>query len=273
MTGTVGAPPGLSSPGPSPSNGANAEMDARQISAKIAQQVQTLLQQARVSSEQKVTAELKLLHNVMQEMDLRLDTLNKQLDEVPQASKESLEQAAVVAALAKVEQQWGKELGKLKGELQQTIFAHNHNADLMKHQKETLDRIRQEIDSRSAPHPEKVKAAQAQVATLEHVAEGMQKKKLDLLLQRVSALEAKLTSFWTGPGYATPAVPPAPATPPPAAPPAAAVPSAAPSAAPVRSGPPGLDVYAPANEGEDEDEDELQAVIGKALAAATRVGN
>ena len=42
-------------------------------------------------------------------MDLRLDTLNKQLDEVPQASKESLEQAAVVAALAKVEQQWGKE--------------------------------------------------------------------------------------------------------------------------------------------------------------------
>ena len=45
MTGTVGAPPGLSSPGPSPSNGANAEMDARQISAKIAQQVQTLLQQ------------------------------------------------------------------------------------------------------------------------------------------------------------------------------------------------------------------------------------
>ena len=41
----------------------------------------------------------------------------------------------------------------------------------MKHQKETLDRIRQEIDSRSAPHPEKVKAAQAQVATLEHVAE------------------------------------------------------------------------------------------------------
>ena len=90
----------------------------------------------------------------------------------------------------------------------------------------------------------------------------MQKKKLDLLLQRVSALEAKLTSFWTGPGYATPAVPPAPATPPPAAPPAAAVPSAAPSAAPVRSGPPGLDVYAPANEGEDEDQEIAGATKG-----------
>ncbi|CAE7476184.1 unnamed protein product, partial [Symbiodinium necroappetens] len=140
----------------------------QEISNKIGQQVQTLLLQAKKESEQKVTAELKLLHHAMQEMDSRLDGLVKQLDDMQvQPNQEALEQAAVVQALAKVEQQWGKELGKLKGELHQTIFAHNHNADLMKYQKETLDKIRQEIDSRNNSNPDKIRAAKAQVAKIE----------------------------------------------------------------------------------------------------------
>ncbi|CAE7507720.1 unnamed protein product [Symbiodinium sp. CCMP2592] len=152
MTGTVPAPPGLA-PNPSlglPSaalnGGARSEdvtTDVKQeISNKIGQQVQTLLLQAKKESEQKVTAELKLLHHAMQEMDSRLDGLVKQLDDMQvQPNQEALEQAAVVQALAKVEQQWGKacpyfyeamplmfvceahreELGKLKGELHQLM--------------------------------------------------------------------------------------------------------------------------------------------------------
>mmetsp|Transcript_26159 Transcript_26159/g.49118 ORF Transcript_26159/g.49118 Transcript_26159/m.49118 type:complete len:320 (-) Transcript_26159:328-1287(-) len=203
MAGTLGAPPGLA-PAPSlgmPAAGLNGgprpESDVtdvkQEISNRISQQVQTLLLQAKKESEQKVTAELKLLHNVMQEMDARLDNLIKQLDETQVPPKtEALEQGAVVQALAKVEQQWGKELGKLKGELHQTIFAHNHNADLMKYQKETLDKIRQEIDARGNANPEKIKAAKAQVAKIETMSKGAQKQKLDPLLQRMAVLEQKI---------------------------------------------------------------------------------
>ncbi|CAE7213725.1 Rpn3 [Symbiodinium sp. KB8] len=185
MTGTVPAPPGLAPaptlglPSAALNGGARSEdvtTDVKQeISNKIGQQVQTLLLQAKKESEQKVTAELKLLHHAMQEMDSRLDGLVKQLDDMQvQPNQEALEQAAVVQALAKVEQQWGKELGKLKGELHQTIFAHNHNADLMKYQKETLDKIRQEIDSRNNSNPDKIRAAKAQVAKIETMSKAAQ---------------------------------------------------------------------------------------------------
>ncbi|CAE7390470.1 unnamed protein product [Symbiodinium sp. CCMP2456] len=223
MTGTVPAPPGL---GPAPTlglpsaalnGGARSEdvtpTDVKQeISNKIGQQVQTLLLQAKKESEQKVTAELKLLHHAMQEMDSRLDGLVKQLDDMQvQPNQEALEQAAVVQALAKVEQQWGKELGKLKGELHQTIFAHNHNADLMKYQKETLDKIRQEIDSRSTSNPDKIRAAKAQVAKIETMSKGAQRQKLDPLLMRMSALEQKIFRWMQSGGPAAaakyPAVP------------------------------------------------------------------
>jgi len=223
MTGTVPAPPGLAPaptlglPSAALNGGARSEdvtTDVKQeISNKIGQQVQTLLLQAKKESEQKVTAELKLLHHAMQEMDSRLDGLVKQLDDMQvQPNQEALEQAAVVQALAKVEQQWGKELGKLKGELHQTIFAHNHNADLMKYQKETLDKIRQEIDSRNNSNPDKIRAAKAQVAKIETMSKGAQRQKLDPLLTRMSALEQKIFRWMQsgGPAAATakyPAVP------------------------------------------------------------------
>eukprot|EP00931_Biecheleriopsis_adriatica_P086042 TRINITY_DN6077_c0_g2_i1.p1 TRINITY_DN6077_c0_g2~~TRINITY_DN6077_c0_g2_i1.p1 ORF type:complete len:320 (+),score=110.93 TRINITY_DN6077_c0_g2_i1:104-1063(+) len=213
----AGAPPGLSpAPGLAPppgalmgANGCSGAEEAggpdlrQEVSAKIAAQVQSLLLQAKKESEQKVTAELKLLHSVMQEMDARLDNITKQLDELPQQSRpaEAMEQAAVVQALAKVEQQWGKELRKLKGELHQTIFAHNHNADLMRHQKETLDNICKEIGahSNSDAASAKVQVAKEQLAKVQNLQKGaLKQKKLEPLVQRMAALEQKIaaTASW-----------------------------------------------------------------------------
>merc|ERR1719389_806897 len=79
-------------------------------------------------------------------MDVRIDALIKQLDEIDEAPEQAVEPQTVAQALAKLEQQWGKELGKLKQELHQTIYAHNHNADLMKHQKDALDNIRNDLE-------------------------------------------------------------------------------------------------------------------------------
>eukprot|EP00441_Pelagodinium_beii_P038626 CAMPEP_0197636380 /NCGR_PEP_ID=MMETSP1338-20131121/11906_1 /TAXON_ID=43686 ORGANISM="Pelagodinium beii, Strain RCC1491" /NCGR_SAMPLE_ID=MMETSP1338 /ASSEMBLY_ACC=CAM_ASM_000754 /LENGTH=285 /DNA_ID=CAMNT_0043208597 /DNA_START=31 /DNA_END=884 /DNA_ORIENTATION=- len=214
----MAAPPGLASPGPRPPfnppsppgaiNGGEAEDQAlrdlrAEVSAPIRNKVQALLAQAKRESETKVTAELRILHSAIGEMDSRLDLLVKQLDEVQNsgttsAKGEALEQASVIQALAKVEQWWGKELGKLKTELHQTIYAHNHNADLMKHQKETLDQIRNEIDVRATPKPERIKAAKEKLQKIDALQKaGPQKqKRLEPLMQRMAALEQKVVAAW-----------------------------------------------------------------------------
>lgn len=206
----AGGPPGLSSPGsPLGADGGSLfgeePIDVKQeLLTKIGGQVQKLLAQAKTESEAKVKAELRILHTAMQDLDARLDGMLNQLEELnstPTTAEAPLEQASIVQALAKVEQQWGKELNKLKGELHQTIFAHNHNADLMKHQKETLDQIRTEIDSRSAPVPEKLKAAKAQLLKIEQLHKAQQRqRRFEPILQRMAVLEQKVAALWRWPG-------------------------------------------------------------------------
>eukprot|EP00933_Yihiella_yeosuensis_P073790 TRINITY_DN82538_c0_g1_i1.p1 TRINITY_DN82538_c0_g1~~TRINITY_DN82538_c0_g1_i1.p1 ORF type:complete len:324 (+),score=82.70 TRINITY_DN82538_c0_g1_i1:156-1127(+) len=208
--GLAGAPPGLvAAPGLSPpANGAAAEGEnlglKQEIFTKISAQVQSLLLQAKQESEAKVKLELRELHMAMQELDNRLDTIIQCLDETEVAKggisttgEAPLEQATIVTTLANVEQNWGKELNKLKNELHQTIFAHNHNADLMKHQKEKLEQIRQEIDARNAPSPEKIKVAKAQLVKLDHINKASQKqRRLEPILGRMAALEQKVGALW-----------------------------------------------------------------------------
>lgn len=217
----LGAPPGLTparaeppvGPPPSPPENSSEENQAapdimQEISEKIGQQVQALLLQAKKESEAKVTTELRHFHSAMQEVDARLDQIAKQLDELDNDGPrpDVLEQSSVVQALAKVEQQWGKELCKLKSELHQTIFAHNHNADLMKHQKETLDQIRQEIDMRSAPsqNSESMRMAKSvlQKADAWQKSSVSRSKKSEPILQRLTALEQKVAAAWRWQGAA-----------------------------------------------------------------------
>merc|ERR1719506_1778217 len=82
----------------------------------------------------------------MKVMDQRLDVLLGQLEgaDAP-AAEAALGAEAVNALLQKVEQQWGQEIRTLKQELHQTILAHNHNADLIKHHKDTIDSLRENV--------------------------------------------------------------------------------------------------------------------------------
>merc|ERR1719230_1707999 len=107
------------------------------------------------------------------------------------------EKQTVAQALAKLEQQWGKELGKLKQELHQTIFAHNHNADLMKHQKDALDEIRQEINAQKASlgteGASRVKAAKAVLGKVEAYSNSQKKQKqIEPLMRRLQAVEQRI---------------------------------------------------------------------------------
>merc|ERR1719473_1796101 len=56
-------------------------------------------------------------------------------------------------SIAKLEEVWEGEVGSLKHELWQTIQAHNHNADLLKHHKTSIDQI-QGRASDTTPNPE-----------------------------------------------------------------------------------------------------------------------
>merc|ERR1719461_2056883 len=78
-------------------------------------------------------------------MDSRLDALLVQLDGIePQEPAEPhMDAEAIGRLLSKIEQQWGQEIRTLKQELHQTILAHNHNADLIKHHKDTVDALRE----------------------------------------------------------------------------------------------------------------------------------
>mmetsp|Transcript_85671 Transcript_85671/g.135277 ORF Transcript_85671/g.135277 Transcript_85671/m.135277 type:complete len:304 (-) Transcript_85671:79-990(-) len=197
--------PPPSSP-PPPANGQTAQAPPasevgtdlrKEILARIGDQVNTLLMQAKKDSESKVKFELKALNDVMRQMEERLDAITGQLDEMEETPKQAVEPATVAQALAKLEQQWGKELGKLKQELHQTIFAHNHNADLMKHQKDALDQIRQEIDSQKAsPGNERIKMAKDKLAKADAMLKNQQKqRKLEPLFRRLTTLESKLMAW------------------------------------------------------------------------------
>lgn len=176
---------------------AEASPDVRkEILLRIGDQVTQLLLQAKKDSESKVKAELKVLNDVMVQMDGRLDGLVQKLDELEDGPKQVVEMQTVAQALAKLEQQWGKELGKLKQELHQTIFAHNHNADLMKHQKDALDTIRNELEAQKSPASDRVKLAKAQLAKADTMLKGQQKQRnLDPLFRRLLAIEQKISAL------------------------------------------------------------------------------
>merc|ERR1719310_2354468 len=161
------AAPGLDGAA-APAGDVSASQELRvEILTRISEQVKKSLDGARRESESKVKMELKQVYDKIGSLDKSLDKLLVKLDEAEETRKqvtpeEPLEQATVAKALAKVEQAWGKELGKLKQELHQTIFAHNHNADLMKHQKDALDTIRNELEAQKSPASDRVKLAKAQ---------------------------------------------------------------------------------------------------------------
>merc|ERR1719414_1978872 len=76
-------------------------------------------------------------------MDTRLDQLLAELDGIEPRAEPPLDSEHIGQLLSKIEQQWGQEIRTLKEELHQTILAHNHNADLIKHQKDTIDALRE----------------------------------------------------------------------------------------------------------------------------------
>lgn len=228
-------PPGLW-PAPGPAAGAagapgepGREFDLQKaISGTIESQVQRLIEQARHDTEAKVKTELKQIRDAMMAIDSRLDQLLVQLDglEPPKATEPPLDAEAVGQLLSRIEQQWGQEIRTLKQELHQTILAHNHNADLIKHHKDTIDALRERC-SKFQNTNVKTSEIHQQLQRLDTRLKQQQKqRKLEPLFERLTALETRLhtaRSAWGG----YPGMPVPPGMPPPGMPPGMMMPGMA----------------------------------------------
>lgn len=169
----------------------------KEISGTIGAQVHRLLETARVDTEMKIKLELKHLRDSMLVVDQRLDQMLVQLDSIePQESAgPPPEQEAVAQLLTKIEQQWGQEIRALKQELHQTILAHNHNADLIKHHKDTIDAFRERVGKLKGGQV-KTAEVQLQLQKLDARLKLQQKqRKLEPYLERLAALEQRVAAL------------------------------------------------------------------------------
>merc|ERR1719230_1762869 len=132
----------------------------------------------------------------MMVMDGRLDQLLAQLDamETPRAAEPPLDCEQVTNLLSKIEQQWGQEIMTLKQELHQTILAHNHNADLIKHHKDTIDALRERC-AKVTGSGAKTAEIHSQLNRIDQRLKQQQKqRKLEPLFERVAVLEQRVAA-------------------------------------------------------------------------------
>jgi len=178
----------------------------KEIANTIEVQVARLIEQARHDTETKVKMELKTIRDAMMATDARLDQMLAQLDSIEptEPPEPPLEPAIVGQLLSKIEQRWGQEIRTLKQELHQTILAHNHNADLIKHQKDAIDALRErcmKLQSNSAKNSQ----IQQQLQQLDARLKTHQKqRRLETFFERLAALEQRVAlaqgSAWRYPG-------------------------------------------------------------------------
>jgi len=191
----------------------------REISGTIATQVARLLDKARLDTENKVKMELKGIRDAIVTMDSRLDQMLAQLETITPPAEAPLDAEHVGQLLSKIEQQWGQEIRTLKEELHQTILAHNHNADLIKHHKDTIDALRERCNRMQGPGAARTAAEiQAQLSRLDALPKQQTQRKMEPLFERLTALERKVAvaaaarqAAWRG-GY--PGLPSMPTFPP-----------------------------------------------------------
>jgi hypothetical protein len=169
----------------------------KEIVASIESQVTTLLEKARIETESKVKMELKTIRDQLFAIDANLDQMIEQLDGLEPLAPDGVEQCMgtdeVGQLLSKIEQQWGQEIRTLKQELHQTILAHNHNADLIKHHKDMIDQLRDDV-TRNQECGSKAGEFQSQLQNLDQRIKQQQKqRKMEPLFERLVELEQRVS--------------------------------------------------------------------------------
>merc|ERR1740138_1976386 len=144
-----------SSGGPpaSPEGAAPPEVDMHHdIARDIGQQVEIMILEAKQQSENKVGKEIQKIKTKMEAMQDKIKMITERVARLEPGSG-GLLKTDLQKSIAKLEEVWEGEVGTLKHELWQTIQAHNHNADLLKHHKDAIDQVQGRM-TENAPNPE-----------------------------------------------------------------------------------------------------------------------
>jgi hypothetical protein len=192
----------------------------KEVSGSIEAQVSRLIEQARYDTESKVKMELKKIRDAMMAMDSRLDQLLAQLEgiEILENADPQMDAEAIGQLLSKIEQQWGQEIRTLKQELHQTILAHNHNADLIKHHKDTIDGLQEKCQKLKVDTVKNSEIQQHLQRLDQRLKQQQKQRKLEPLFERLANLEQRIAaaaqSAWRGYPAMSPVVPPGMSVPP-----------------------------------------------------------
>jgi hypothetical protein len=204
MADGIGMPPGIGAGptgragGPNPSAATNVHLE---IARDIGNEVEKMILNAKRSSETKVGAEIAKMKTKMEAMNEKIKQITERIDKLDPASGAILK-SDLQKSINKLEEVWESEVGVLKHELWQTIQAHNHNADLMKHHKDAIDSIGVRL-SEAVPNQELLQTHN-QLAAADKVLQAAQTKQqqLDQLQQRLFMVQQQLSTGLGGLGGA-----------------------------------------------------------------------
>merc|ERR1719271_628744 len=109
---------------------------------------------AKQKSETMVGRELKKIKTAMDALADKIEKVNTRLSTLEMGGGGGgLRRIELGHSIQKLEDVWEGEVTTLKHELWQTIQAHNHNADLLKHHKDAIDQVQGRMQD-DTPNPE-----------------------------------------------------------------------------------------------------------------------
>lgn len=163
------------------------------IARDIGQQVEVMILDAKRQSETKVGKEIQKIKAKMEAMHQKIKLINERVSRI-EPGNASFRKADLVKSIIRLEEVWEGEVNTLKHELWQTIQAHNHNADLLKHHKDAIDQVQNRMPE-VAPSPE-LEQIHQQLLQVDKVMkqELAKEQQMDQLLQRITVVQQQLTA-------------------------------------------------------------------------------
>lgn len=198
----AGAPPRPAGPPPPPPPGiavaGGSEVDLHQdIARSIGHQVEVMILDAKHNSETKVGKEIQKIKQKMEAMAEKIKMTTERVAAM-EPGRNGLLKSDLQTSITKLEEVWEGEVGTLKHELWQTIQAHNHNADLLKHHKDAIDQVQVRMTD-LGPDPE-LEQVHAQLMAVDKVMqkELQKEQQMDQLMSRLTLVQQQLMGAWGG---------------------------------------------------------------------------
>mmetsp|Transcript_426 Transcript_426/g.1450 ORF Transcript_426/g.1450 Transcript_426/m.1450 type:complete len:300 (-) Transcript_426:149-1048(-) len=166
------------------------------VAKDIGEKVEAMILQAKQASETKVSAEIRKIKQRLEQLKEKIALVSERVNKLNAdqglggvGGRDGLPKVELQRSITKLEEVWQNEVSTLKQELWQTIQAHNHNADLLKHHRDAIDAVHSKLPQ-VAPNPELVQIHR-QLVQVDAIMEREQQKQqqLDALVQRFAVVQ------------------------------------------------------------------------------------